>query len=202
MKNAVATHPSSDARIRLEGRLERLEQAARELPFASIERVDQQTGTVVIHLTEEGQRVQESLDTESPAELAALLALHRERKVPRAANRREDAVVAEARVDDRTGVLLAFSRGAFFVTGSSALGSVAVTPLLLLRELALLDDDALEQVGKTLETGEYAPLSECELLPPAFGSGRSELRVGHLEVSAAVNESESQRLKRWLLRDL
>ncbi len=174
----------------------------REVPFDSIERVDLQTGTVVIHHAEEGRRVQESLDTESPEELAALLTLHRERKVPRDLNRLEDAVVVEARAGDVTGAMLAFSRGVFFVTESSALGSFSVTPLLLLRELALLEDGALEQVGKSLETGEFAPLSECELRPPFAGWARRELRVGSLEVSAALSEQENRRLERWFLRDL
>lgn len=169
----------------------------RELPFSAIERVEQLNGTVVVHHTEEGVRVQESLECDSPADLAALLTLHRARKVPRAADRREDAVVTAARWGEVDGAILAFARGVFFVNQNNLLRGFVVPPRLLLQELALLTDDALEALGASLDAGEFWPAGQCRV---TTGQSSNE-RVLHLgqarAVTAPVTAEEAARLERW-----
>ncbi len=168
----------------------------RALPFSVIERVDQSLSAVVIHHTEEGVRVQESLDCDAPSELAALLALYRARKVPRARARHEDCVVVATRFGEVTGTLLAFSRGAFFVHQSNALRGFEVPPKLLLQELALMTDDALEKLGSVLDAGEFWRVDACALLPRERPDERA-LRVGPMLIIATVTPEENLRLERW-----
>lgn len=168
----------------------------RELPFSAIEQVDQSLSAVIIHHTEEGVRVQESLDCDSPSELAALLALHRARKVPRARARHEDNVVAKARFGEITGTLLAFSRGVFFVHQSNALRGFVVPPNVLLQELSLMTDDALETLGSVLDAGEFWPVGACAVVPQERPDERG-VRVGPMLIIATVTPEENLRLERW-----
>ncbi len=173
----------------------------RELPFSAIERIDQLNGTVVVHHTEEGVRVQESLDCDEPANLAALLVLHREHTIPRPSGRREDAVVTMARRGDVEGAILAFGRGIFYLDQASALRGVVVPPWLLLQEIALLADDPLESLGAGLDEGEFWPAAQCRV---TLGR-RPEERVLHLGpsvVHATVTAEEAKRLERWFAKAL
>ena len=174
----------------------------RELPFSAIERIDQLNGTVVVHHTEAGVRVQESLDCDAPAELAALLVLHRAHTIPRPVGRREDPVVAAARKGEVDGAILAFARGIFYLDQSSLLRGVVVPPRLLLQEIALLADAPLEALGADLDEGEFWPAAQCQVTSGRT-PGERVLRLGPTStVTTTVTAEEAKRLERWFLRAL